>query len=163
MNNLVSLSADIVRSAEYATMLKDNTTRVRVHVSKVGGGTLGKAYDGTWEYAILLRAVGGWEVIASGTDIETGTPKTHGQVAAMIAEQYGDGFHYLPLADFGVIGDTAEIVHIRRDTPARIGAYCGISITRPYVPGGKRYRQHCVGCENTYRAEHWGRTAVEGP
>lgn len=164
MNKLASLDSAIVREAEYSVTLKDNQTRVRAHVSKVGGGLLGEHYAGTWEYAILLRAVGGWEVIASGTDIETGTPKTHGQVAAMIAEQYGDGFHYIMPEQYGVIGATATTVHIRRDTAARIGAYCGMSLTNPYVPGAvKGYVQHCVSCIDTYRAEHWGRCPVEGP
>lgn len=162
MNKLASLDSDIVREAEYHITLKDNQTVVRAHVSKTGGGTPGKAYEGTWEYAILLRAVGGWKVVASGADIETGTPKTHGQVASMIREQYGDGFHYMARDRYGVIGERASIIHIRRDTPANIGAYCGMSLTHPYVPGSSGgYEQHCIECTDTYRAEHWGRTPVE--
>lgn len=163
MLKLVSMDADIVCGAEYAVTLKDNTARVRAHVSKVGGGTLGRAYAGTWEYAVLLRAVGGWGVIASGTDIETRVPQTHGQVGAMIAEQYGDGFHYLPLDRYGVIGKGSTVVHIRRDTPARVGAYCGMSLTVPYAPGVGRAAWHCATCTDVYRAENWGRCPVEGP
>lgn len=163
MNKLVSLDSDIVREAEWHATLKDNQTVVRVHVSKVGGGTLGKAYDGTWEYAVILRAVGGWKVIASGTDIETGTPKTHGQVVAMIREQYGDGFHYIPLDEYCVARSNGDAC-IRRENG--VTAYCDALVKRPAVfDTSKRNHvtNHCVRCTDTYRAEHWGRCPVQGP
>ena len=161
MGKLVTLDSDIVREAEYFVMLKDNTARVRAHVSKVGGGTLGMAYDGRWEYAILLRAVGGWEVIASGTDIETGTPKTHGQVASMIREQYGDGFHYMTPDRYVIGGGGRDAACIRREDGDT--TYCGARVTGPAVfdlsvPG--HATQHHVKCTDTYRAEHWGRCPV---
>lgn len=85
-------------------------------------------------------------------------------LAEVITEHYGDGFDRLPLADYGLLTENGAFIHIRRDTPARIGAYCGESITRPYVPGAaprSRYMQHCTDCTRVYRSEHYGRCPVE--
>lgn len=164
MKKLASLNSHIVRDAECHATLKDNQTVVRVHVSLAGGGTPGRQYaTGTWEYAILLRAVGGWQVIASGTDIVTNTPKSHGQVVAMIREQYGDGFHYILPERYVIAGGGERTACILREDSAT--SYCGAQVKSPAVfdtsaPG--HVTQHHIACTDTYRAEHWGRTPVEG-
>jgi hypothetical protein len=63
--------------------------KVRVMVSKVGGGTLGRAYTGRWEYAVVLPTrndeTAGVMVLV-GSDLETGMPKTHAEAAKTLLE-----------------------------------------------------------------------------
>lgn len=115
-------------------------------------------------WALVQHHVSGWTCLA--TELVEGDPRVTSpeKLAEVIAGHYGDGFDHLPVADYGLIGETASVVHIRRDTPARIGAYCGESLTRPYVPGAaprSRYMQHCMTCTVTYIAEHYGRCPIE--
>ena len=90
---------------EYRVNIPD--TPLWVNISKVGGGTVGKSYEGTWEYQIT-----GPDVLFSNDDLRTGTPHTHEYVAALIPtffyeeleewddqialynEQKGDGDNY---------------------------------------------------------------------
>lgn len=53
-----------------------------VEIYKVGGGSLGTAYEGLWGY----RASTGNEVVASGADLRTGMPKTHDEAARLVLE-----------------------------------------------------------------------------
>ena len=48
------------------------------HVSKVGGGTLGREYDGAWYYTITT---GNGRELVHGDNLETPAPRTHLQVA----------------------------------------------------------------------------------
>lgn len=61
-----------------------------VRVSKVGGGTVGRAYEGTWIYRVTY--VGG-PLMVEGDDLRIGTPKTHRQIVEIVmdflAEQPG--------------------------------------------------------------------------
>lgn len=116
--------------------------------------------DASYTWAIVQRHVSGWRCLATGTHDGSGPTVTAGE----ISRRYGGGFDFIPQDDYGLIGDRAEIIHHRRDTPARIGAYCGASLTRPYNPAEDRnrrqYMQHCIQCTDTYRAEHYGRCPV---
>ena len=51
-------------------------------VDKDGGGTLGRAYDGTWTVSVM----NGPEYVMDREELRTGTPKTHRQVARMAVE-----------------------------------------------------------------------------
>lgn len=55
-----------------------------VRVAKAGGGTEGRAYDGTWYYRVTF--VGSQAVLLQGDDLRTGTPKTHRQVVRLILD-----------------------------------------------------------------------------
>lgn len=60
--------------AEYTTVING----FDVTVSKDGGGTVGKAYDGTWTVTVKNGA----EFVFDSEEIRTGaSPKTHAQVA----------------------------------------------------------------------------------
>lgn len=55
----------------------------RIQVEKLGGGSIGKAYEGIWRYKAFDTK---GELITLGQDFETGTPKTHEQVASILFE-----------------------------------------------------------------------------
>lgn len=54
-------------------------THVLVEISKAGGGTVGRRYQGTWSYRIIVKGY----VVAEGDDLRTGTPKTHEEAARL--------------------------------------------------------------------------------
>lgn len=56
-----------------------------VRVSKVGGGTVGRAYDGHWSYRVSYVGSAGAPVM-EGDDLKTGTPKTHAQVVEIVMD-----------------------------------------------------------------------------
>ncbi|MFI5614720.1 hypothetical protein [Amycolatopsis sp. NPDC051903] len=58
-----------------------------VHVEKVGGGTLGRTYTGSWGYVVTDSAS---TELGRGQDFTTGTPKTHAETALLIAEHFRD-------------------------------------------------------------------------
>lgn len=64
--------------AEYMTVI--NGWRVRV--SKDGGGTVGREYDGTWTVTVMNGPV----FMLDNDEIRTGTPKTHAQVAEIAVD-----------------------------------------------------------------------------
>lgn len=64
---------------EYTAMV-DNM-RVVIEVEKLGGGTLGRAYAGTWRYRVTYRESGA-EIF--GQDLHTGTPKYHSQIPGIV-------------------------------------------------------------------------------
>lgn len=68
-------------NAEYT--YRDADTGNVVKVEKLGGGTFGHAYTGTWRYTV--RNFAGAEM-GRGQDFHTGTPKTHAEVARELAE-----------------------------------------------------------------------------
>ena len=53
-----------------------------VSVSKVGGGTVGKAYEGAWHYTIKV----GDTVVAYGSNFTTVEKSKHEHVAVIIAD-----------------------------------------------------------------------------
>jgi|SRR5690242_116763 len=58
------------------------TDGVRVEVEKIGGGTVGKAYEGTWRYCAHEDSV----LLGCGDDFYSGTPMTHRQVARVVLD-----------------------------------------------------------------------------
>lgn len=58
----------------------------RVEVEKMGGGTLNKAYDGTWKYQITFSDA----VVFEGEDLFTGTPHTHAEAAELAWDFFVD-------------------------------------------------------------------------
>ncbi len=65
-------------SAEYTKEIDG----LRVQVDKVGGGTVGKAYEGRWSVTVDAGPV----MMYGNEDLITGTPKTHAQVAKFAAD-----------------------------------------------------------------------------
>lgn len=68
--------------AEYMIVTGDGLT---IHIEKLGGGTVDKAYTGTWRY--VVKNANGIEV-GRGQDVETGMPHTHAYVASLVAERF---------------------------------------------------------------------------
>lgn len=157
---LPGLDADIVRDPEWRLALTD--IRRRIHVSKVGGGTVGRAYDGKWEYAVLLRNVRSVRVAAYGQDVNTGTPKTHAEVARMIEEEVrgenGNALDMLPAASFAVIGDGA-LLHVRRFDDTLL-TYCGQAVGASRAGELDGLRSQCLECDWLYRVSNYGRVPV---
>lgn len=59
---------------------------LRVYISKVGGGTVGKAYTGEyWHYLALTEGQG---VVMEGSDLRVGKSATHDGAAAEVYEVY---------------------------------------------------------------------------
>lgn len=54
-----------------------------VGISKIGGGTVGKAYEGSWEYTFANYISNEYK---SGDDLVTGTPKTHQEAAHILID-----------------------------------------------------------------------------
>lgn len=65
------------------------TQSTMIDIYKIGGGTIGRSYIGDWAYRV--RQYG--KVIHSGTDLHTGMPKNHQQVAELASQ-----FHELEAA-----------------------------------------------------------------
>lgn len=53
-----------------------------IHVSKVGGGTPGEAYDGDWYYSVTN---GNGRELLHGDNLRSGLPQTHRQMAETLA------------------------------------------------------------------------------
>lgn len=73
-----------ITGSEYSVevpKLTDRDVDYTISVDKIGGGTLGSSYEGTWS-VVLWRA--GWSF--ESEHINTGTPKTHEQVAKIYAD-----------------------------------------------------------------------------
>ena len=61
-----------------------------IRISKVGGGTVGRAYgEGQWIYRVSYTGPG--PVVLEGDDLRTGAPRTHAEVAEIV-------FDFLPEA-----------------------------------------------------------------
>lgn len=71
-------------SCEYTGIVGD----VTVQIEKLGGGTLGETYSGTWRYIVTRSETG--EEIRRAQDCETGMPHTHAWVARFIGCEYSD-------------------------------------------------------------------------
>lgn len=56
-----------------------------VRVSKAGGGSTDRAYDGRWLYRVTFVGDNS-NVLLEGDDLETGTPKTHRQVVEILMD-----------------------------------------------------------------------------
>lgn len=71
------------------------------------------------------------------------------------------GVDRLEYAQFGMISLSSSTICTRR-VPGEPAAYCGKAVATDYHPDdhGRKYMQHCLGCDKTYRQEHGGRCAV---
>ena len=58
--------------SEYTMQTGDSVIRV----TKIGGGTLGRRYDGDWEVTVSVSGT-----VVLDDVLTTGTPKTHSEVA----------------------------------------------------------------------------------
>lgn len=152
---LPGLDSPIVRDAEhFVRPFEGDSERFhRIHVSR---------REGNWEWAHLVRMVGGWEVVSAGM-LSGSLYSDHDKVAQYIAEQArgagGDGFDELTHDGFMQQG---TIAHIRRETD-RHTAYCGTGGGGPAVfsvDKANHVEQHCINCKRAYQAEHYGRVAV---
>jgi hypothetical protein len=65
-------------SAEYVGTING----LSVTVDKVGGGTLGRAYEGNWTVSISK----GERVFFNAANVRTGTARTHHEVASLAVE-----------------------------------------------------------------------------
>jgi hypothetical protein len=69
---------------------------IRLEIEKMGGGTLGQAYQGTWCYRVTWPASGGREGnVIEGQDLDTPMPATHENAASVLC-----GFLDLDWQDF---------------------------------------------------------------
>lgn len=73
-------------NAEYTVVVPTMTTDVEpaliIEIEKLGGGTVGELYTGTWRY----RAYYGGHLFAQGQDLETGTAYCHDGAAQVLAD-----------------------------------------------------------------------------
>lgn len=53
-----------------------------IAIEKLGGGTVGDAYEGIWRYVVTFAG----EVIRYGQDLHTGYPTTHEGAAVLLAD-----------------------------------------------------------------------------
>lgn len=60
--------------------------QTRVKIAAMGGGTVGRAYAGTWRYIVTCDGI----EVARGQDFTTGMPKTHAEAAEMIYEYFSE-------------------------------------------------------------------------
>jgi hypothetical protein len=71
---------------EYQTdvpsLLRTDHQTVMIYVSKVGGGTVGKSYSGSWAWSCVIDG----EETGHGDDLSTGMPKTHAETARLVAD-----------------------------------------------------------------------------
>lgn len=67
---------------EYTRELTDGTL---VEIEKVGGGTVGRSYDGNWRYRVTY-ADGDQTFSWDRGDLHTGTPKTHAEALVILCE-----------------------------------------------------------------------------
>lgn len=72
--------------SELTATLDDGLT---VSIEKLGGGTLGHSYTGTWRY-IVTDSDG--DEVGRGQDLETGMPKTHAEVVNIVAGYFREEF-----------------------------------------------------------------------
>lgn len=72
--------------SDFEYIASDDT--VTILVAKVGGGTPGEAYDGSWYYRLDMNS----ETVRHGDDYSTGTPQTHAEVARAIADFVREDF-----------------------------------------------------------------------
>jgi len=66
---------------EFVKLFDDGTV---VMVAKIGGGTVGKMYDGSWWYNVYSSG----EILSRGTDYYSGTPQPHWLVAKFVHEYF---------------------------------------------------------------------------
>jgi hypothetical protein len=77
------------RLGDYEWCNIDDERGIRVYVSKVGGGTLGKEYEGFWHYLVISQRAGeSLEILFQGSDLETPVGANHREAAELAADYY---------------------------------------------------------------------------
>lgn len=69
--------------------MNDGDKTLSIQIEKLGGGTVGKSYTGTWRYRVLWAG----KEVYKAQDLETPTPTSHEEAASLIAgflANYGD-------------------------------------------------------------------------
>lgn len=66
---------------EFTLITDDNLT---IQIEKLGGGTVGKSYEGTWRYIVTNTDTG--SEVRRGQNLVTGTPKTHEEAARILLD-----------------------------------------------------------------------------
>jgi hypothetical protein len=66
--------------------LSEGEPAITLSLSKLGGGTVGQSYTGTWCYDVTIDG----ELVTSGNDLESGTAHTHEEMAWLLAEFLAD-------------------------------------------------------------------------
>jgi hypothetical protein len=152
VKSLPTLDAPIVRQAEHYTKPLGTDRSTRVHVNRTADG---------WEWAVLLRMVIGWEVVAAGVLplADHDSHESAGEwLSAQVRGERGDGFDYLTDDAYIQKGTDA---HIRTGADTFVGI-CGTgghtAVWEPREP--KHVEQHCIACDRAYRAANYGRVAV---
>lgn len=157
--NLPGLYDTIVRHPDHYVPLHRDQADVgkRLHVLRRNGG---------WDWAVILRAVSGWRVIAAGTfgpGRDMNADQVSEELRALCMGPGGDGYDRLPPGRYTQLGERGD-AHIRRADNAGLTTYCD----RPGGPDAVfdtkvkgHATQHCIACDRAYRAEHYGRTPVE--
>lgn len=84
MQTVASMQDSDFEHSEVVDAPEGRGRALRIFVSKVGGGTVGRSYDGMWLYRV--RAVGGGPVLIEDCDLRTGTPKTHQQALRIVED-----------------------------------------------------------------------------
>lgn len=72
------------RQCEYAAV--SNLNDVAILVDKMGGGTVGREYNGTWHVSVVVSG----DVVWENDTLITGMPKTHAQVVEAAHDFYTD-------------------------------------------------------------------------
>jgi hypothetical protein len=157
-NALPALGSAAVLQPDHARELAATPSRHRIHISRLSG------QDGPgWHWTHLLRAVGGWCVLAAGV-LSAQEYLTAEDAAAEVERRWqgesGDGFDRLP-RERSVQQGTSTTAHLLRgEVP---GTYCGAIGNRPAVFDTRvkgHAEQHCIDCTQGYQAEHYGRNPV---
>lgn len=80
-----SVSSIPDRGFEFTTQPRQpDGRRLVIRVSKAGGGTVGRAYEGRWLYRV--KRAGERRILAEGSDLNTGAPKTHREAALLVED-----------------------------------------------------------------------------
>jgi hypothetical protein len=118
--------------------------------------------EARWAWAHVLRAVGGWTVISAGV-LSTSVFPTADEAGEYLVRQFlganGDGYDHLSHEAYAQRG---RIAHIRDEAEPHT-TYCGEAATTPAVfdlGEPNHVEQHCIKCDRSYRATHYGRMAV---
>jgi hypothetical protein len=109
---------------------------VVVQVEKLGGGTVGKAYTGTWRYIVTRNG----QEVRRGQDFESGTELTHFEAAWIIACSGGY-----------VSDDDAFLNEDHADYPHHAGALPDCPACESHCHCGE---QHDEGCQPGGMYEH---------